>query len=114
MLIKERYRGHLLSFSVIYCKILSVQDFADVKYAMCTLRTGSVDKLDNPSDPNDVSSTDVIWTKETNWLTAETEWHAQYTLQESPPDMTNHYVQKFLYGIVNAIISLQYISGTGK
>ena len=103
-----------MSFSVTYYKIFSVQDFADVKYAMCTLRTGSVDKLDNPSDPNDVSSTDVIWTKETNWLTAETEWHAQYTLQESPPDMTNHYVQKFLYGIVNAMISLQYISGTGK
>lgn len=90
-----------------------VQDYADIKYSMCTLKIGNSKKLDNPSDPNEISSKKVMWTKETGWSMAETRWDAQYNLQESPPDLTDHYIQTFVYGIVSAMTTLLYISGTG-
>lgn len=91
-----------------------MQDFAEIKYSMCTLKKNLTKKIDNPSDPNFVSSTEVIWTKEIDWSTAETKWDAKYVLKENLPNLTDHYVQKFSYGIVSATTTLQYTSGTGK
>lgn len=94
--------------------VLLVQDFADIKYSMCTLRNNRTGKIDNPSDPNVVSSTEVKWTKEVDWSTAETKWDAQYVLNASLTNFTtDHYVQNFSYGVVSATTTLQYKSGTG-
>lgn len=104
------YRFCLKRYMILF---ILVQDYADIKYSMSTLKIVNLKKLDNPSNPNEISSTEVIWTKETGWSTAETKWDAQYKLQETPPDLTDHYVQTFVYGIVSAMTTLQYTSGTG-
>lgn len=109
-LFKLMYRFCLKKYMILF---ILVQDYADIKYSMSTLKIGNLKKLDNPSNPNEISSTEVIWTKETGWSTAETKWDAQYKLQETPPDLTDHYVQTFVYGIVSAMTTLQYTSGTG-
>lgn len=98
-------------FTGHHCHIM--QDFADIKYSMCTLKKNRTEKIDNPSDPNFVSSTEVIWTKKVDWSTAETKWEARYVLNESLTNFTrDHYVQNFSYGIVSATTTLQYKSGT--
>lgn len=88
-----------------------MEDFADVTYSMCALKIGQVERLEN--DPNNIVSTQVIWTKLTDWKTAETKWDATYVPQDVPPSLTDHYIQSFLYGIVHAKTTLKYISGTG-
>jgi hypothetical protein len=80
---------------------------------MCTLRGGS-EKMDNPTDPNDVNSSETIWTNIVAWEKGETKWEALYTLQETPVNHTDHYAKNFVYGIVHAKTTLKHISGTGS
>lgn len=89
-----------------------MQDFADIKYSMCTLR-GDSEKLDNPTDPNDINSSETIWTNIVSWKTGETKWDALYKLQETPVKGDDHYVKEFVYGIVHARTTMKHISGTG-
>lgn len=78
---------------------------------MCSLRKSSTGQvLDNPGSPSDVNSTEIVWTNEIGWQTADTIWNSQYKT-EKPPDVA--YVHTFRVGIVHAKTTLKHIHGKG-
>lgn len=90
--------------------LLLVQEYAHIVDNMCSLKIGNTEVLNNPDDPNNVDSTKIIWTKETGWETAESEWNSLYKMT-APKHIS--YVHNFRVGIVHAKTTLRYISGNG-
>lgn len=77
---------------------------------MCSLRKGLTEVLDNPGSPSDVNSTEIVWTNEIGWETADTTWNSRYKT-EQPPNVS--YVHNFRVGIVHAKTILKHIRGKG-
>lgn len=89
-----------------------MQEYAKIKYNLCSLKTfKNIKVLPNPRDPNDVNSTEIIWTNELEWKTAETQLTSYY---ETVAPTTVTYVKYFQVGIVHAKTSLKHVSGKGK
>lgn len=88
-----------------------MQNFADIKYSQSSLRKDSGEGIKNPKSPNDVNSTEIIWTKDTRWETAEAEWTSSY---ENGTPIKVPYMKEFCVGIVNAKTSFKHISNGGK
>lgn len=78
---------------------------------MCSLRKSSTGQvLENPGSQSDVNSTEIVWTNEIGWQTADTIWNSQYKT-EKPSDVA--YVHTFRVGIVHAKTTLKHIHGKG-
>lgn len=92
--------------------IFVVQEYAQIKNNMCSLKIGDgVIVLENPDDSNEVNSTEIIWTNETGWQTAATRWTSFY---KTVPPTRVAYIKDFRVGIVHAMTSLKHISGLGN
>lgn len=87
-----------------------MQDYAKITDNVCSLKIGDTEVLNNPEDPNDVNSTQIIWTKETGWQIAVTKWSSFYKTI-APTKVP--YVEDFRVGLVHARTSLRHISGKG-
>lgn len=88
-----------------------MEEFADITLSQSSLRKNSGESKKNPDNPNDVNSTEIIWTKDTMWETAEAEWTSSYQ-RGSPTNVP--YIKEFRVGIVNATTSFKHISNGGK
>lgn len=87
-----------------------MQDYAQITDNVCSLKIGDDEVLNNPEDPNDVNSTEIIWTNKTGWQIAVTKWSSFYKTI-SPTKVP--YVDDFRVGLVHARTSLKHISGKG-
>lgn len=91
--------------------LLSVMEFAKITESMSSLRSGKTKVCDNPNDPSEVNSTEVIWTNETQWKTVEAKWVSFYA-----KNVTRNvsYVKDFRVGIIAAKTSFIHIFNEGN
>lgn len=87
-----------------------VEEFATITDSISSLRIGETIVLQNPQDLNLVDSTEVVWTKETQWLTVEAQWNSFYNTS-APTEVA--YIKAFHLGIVYAKTSFTHISTAG-
>lgn len=87
-----------------------VEEFATITDSISSLRIGETIVLQNPQDLNLVDSTEVVWTKETQWLTVEAQWNSFYNTS-APTKVA--YIKAFHLGIVYAKTSFTHISTAG-
>lgn len=87
-----------------------MQEYAQITDNVCSLKIGNTEVLRNPVDPNDVNSTEIIWTKETGWQIAVSKWNSFYKTI-APTKVP--YIEEFRVGLVHAKTSLKHISGKG-
>lgn len=87
-----------------------MQEYAQITDNVCSLKIGNTEVLRNPEDPNDVNSTEIIWTKETGWQIAVSKWNSFYKTI-APTKVP--YIEEFRVGLVYAKTSLKHISGKG-
>ncbi|XP_078322971.1 uncharacterized protein LOC111122905 [Crassostrea virginica] len=59
-----------------YGKLCEMMEFAKITESMSSLRSGKTKVCDNPNDPSEVNSTEVIWTNEIQWKTVEAKWNS--------------------------------------
>lgn len=91
--------------------LFSVEEFANVTDSISSLRIGDTEVLNNPGDPNLIDSTEIIWTKETQWKTAEAQWNSFYKTT-APAKVP--YIKDFRVGIVYAKTSFKHIFDDGN
>ena len=88
-----------------------MKEFANITDSISSLKIGDIDVLNNPSNPNLIDSTEIIWTNNIQWKTAEAKWSSIYKTT-APPNIS--YVEVFRVGIVAAKTSFKYISNEGN
>ncbi|XP_062599618.1 uncharacterized protein LOC134261186 [Saccostrea cucullata] len=66
--------------------------------------------LTNPSDSVDPGPHPVVWSNYKDWNIVETIWNAKYVIKERLHTDKDHYIRKFVYGIINASTTLNYTS----
>lgn len=64
--------------------------------------------LNNPSNTVNPGTHPIVWSNYGGWNLAETAWSARYVMQSRPDYNASHYVKTFLYGIIEASISLKF------
>lgn len=88
-----------------------MEEFANITDSTSSLRSGDTDVLNNPHHPSLIDSTEIIWTNNIQWKTAEAKWSSFYKTT-APSNIS--YVKDFSVGIVAAKTIFKHISYEGN
>ena len=88
-----------------------MKEFANITDSISSLKIGDTDVLNNPRNPNLIESTEIIWTNNIQWKTAEAKWSSFYKTT-APPHIS--YIKDFRVGIVAAKTSFKHIPNEGN